>query len=626
MLQALWLLPTVPLASATFLMFFGRRAGHRASAVLGVASIGVAAALSLLVLADLLELGVGAVSSQRLWSWLAIGPLDLAIGFRLDALSATMIATVSVVAFFIHLYSVEHMAGDEGIPRFFAFMNLFVAAMLTLVLADNLLLLYLGWEGVGLCSYLLIGFWYREPANGRAARKAFLVTRVGDTAMMIGLLLLFTSLGTLDIASVLERAPARWAVGGAPAVAAAFLLLGGAVGKSAQLPLQTWLPDAMAGPTPTSALIHAATMVTAGVYLIARMHTLFTLAPIVQLVVAIVGAVTLLVAGVSALFQSDLKRILAYSTMSQIGYMFLALGVGAWSAAVFHLMTHAFFKALLFLAAGVVIEAMHDEHDIAKMGGLRRRLPLAFAGFVIGGAALAGLPLLTSGYYSKDLILWETWATGRNPLFWVAGMLGVLLTTLYIMRLILYVFAGPERSEIQPRAGWPVRISIGVLAVLAIVGGFINFHIAGRGPLFTSFLETVLPATTPARHGLTEITSALSSAALIALGLVLAFALFLRKRAATEALAGTETGAALHDFWKVGWGFDWLYARLFVLPILWLARVGRGDVLDSIYTALAALTRFFHRALSRTESGRLRSYATGIAIGALILLVWVLVP
>src|SRR5690348_7380797 len=315
-----------------------------------------------------------------------------------------MVLVITFVAFLIHLYSTEYMEGDVGYSRFFAYMNLFVASMVTLVLADNLLLLYLGWEGVGLCSYLLIGFWYTDPANGRAARKAFIVTRVGDTSMVIGLFLIFQRLGTLNIQDLMHRAAQQWPVGAAVAIATSALLLGGAVGKSAQLPLQTWLPDAMAGPTPTSALIHAATMVTAGVYLIARTNVLFALAPPVQLAVAVIGAATLLMAAFSALAQRDIKRVLAYSTISQIGYMLLALGLGAWSAAMFHFMTHAFFKALLFMAAGAVIQSLHHEQDMFRMGGLRRELPLTFWAFLIGGSALAGMPLVTAGFFSKDLI------------------------------------------------------------------------------------------------------------------------------------------------------------------------------------------------------------------------------
>src|SRR5690606_20721070 len=374
---------------------------------------------------------------------------------------------------------------------------LFVASMLILVLADNLVLLYLGWEGVGLCSYLLIGFWYDNPANGAAARKAFVVTRVGDTSMAIGLFLLFSELGTLDIQQVLSVAGAEREIGSGVAVAAAALLLGGAVGKSAQLPLQTWLPDAMAGPPPISALIHAAPMVTAGVYLIARTHVLFELAPSVQLLVAFVGLLTLLMAGVTALAQRDIKRILAYSTISQIGYMFLALGVGAWSAAIFHLMTHAFFKALLFLAAGTVILSLHHEHDIFRMGGMRRRLPLAFWSFVIGSAALTALPF-TSGFYSKDEILLAALAQpDYGMLLWLGGVLGAFLTALYSFRLVFVAFFGPmhfpEQAEdaidgnehtqapehshhetVREIAGMSMALPLLLLALLSLVGGFIQ--------------------------------------------------------------------------------------------------------------------------------------------------------
>ena len=357
-----------------------------------------------------------------LWTWIDVAGFRPQIAFYLDALSLIMTLVVTFVSFLIHLYSAEFMIESEGYSRFFAYMNLFVASMVTLLLADNLLLLYLGWEGVGLCSYLLIGFWYTDPANGLAARKAFIVTRVGDTAMIIGLFLLFQHLGTLHIQELMRRAAEQWPAGSALPIAAAALLLGGAVGKSAQLPLQTWLPDAMAGPTPTSALIHAATMVTAGVYLIARTHVLFTLAPPVQFAVAVIGAATLVLAGFSALTQWDIKRVLAYSTISQIGYMFLAMGVGAWTAGIFHFMTHAFFKSLLFLAAGVVIDAMHEEHNIFKMGGLRKELPLAFGAFLIAGCSLAGLPLITAGFYSKGLIVWEAWSSPQgNPMLVARG-------------------------------------------------------------------------------------------------------------------------------------------------------------------------------------------------------------
>src|SRR6516225_4306352 len=444
MLRLLWLIPAIPFGSAFILATLAPRWPRKVTAVLGTGAIAASSAMSLLIAAEFLRNPPsGNAFTQVLWRWIDVAGFRPDVALYLDALSLIMIAVVTLVAFLIHLYSTEFMAGDDGYARFFAYMNLFVASMVTLVLANNLLLLYLGWEGVGLCSFLLIGFWYREPQNVRAARKAFVVTRCGDTAFALGLFLLFTRLGTLDIQDVMHRASAQWSPGNSAAILAAALLLGGAVGKSAQLPLQTWLPDAMAGPTPTSALIHAATMVTAGVYLIARTHTLFQLAPQVQFIVAIIGAATLLLSGFSALAQRDIKRVLAYSTISQIGYMFLALGVGAWTAAIFHFLTHAFFKALLFLAAGILINALHHEHDMFRMGGLRRELPIAFWTFLVGGSALAGLPLITAGAYSKDLILWDEWSSPLGaPGLWAAGIAGVFLTSLYTFRLIFLVFFG----------------------------------------------------------------------------------------------------------------------------------------------------------------------------------------
>ena len=360
MLAYLWLIPLLPFAGFFILAVFGRMLSKRTAAWIGVGGVGLSALLSVLTGVRFLSSPPeGAFFRQTLWSWIEAAEFSPSVSYYLDSLSLVFILIITIVGFLIHLYSVEFMEEDEGFKRFFAYMNLFVGAMLTLVLADNLVLMYLGWEGVGLGSYLLIGFWYQDPANGYAARKAFIMTRIGDTALALGLFFLFSSFGTLNIAEITTAAPQDWSPGTRQATWAALLLLGGALGKSAQLPLQTWLPDAMAGPTPVSALIHAATMVTAGVYLIARMHTVFELAPSVMTLVAVIGAATLLLAGFSALTQSDIKRVLAYSTISQIGYMFLALGLGAWSAAVFHFFTHAFFKALLFLGAGAVILAMH---------------------------------------------------------------------------------------------------------------------------------------------------------------------------------------------------------------------------------------------------------------------------
>jgi NADH-quinone oxidoreductase subunit L len=622
MLHLLWLVPALPFVSALLLMIFGPRMSRKAAAVLGVSSIGLAALISILITASFLHAPPpGNAFSQHLWSWIDVAGFHPQIALYLDALSLIYMLVVAFVSFLIHLYSAEHMIESEGYSRFFAYMNLFVASMLTLCLADNLLLLYLGWEGVGLCSFLLIGFWYTDPANGRAAQKAFIVTRVGDTAMALGLFLLFQHLGTLDIQELMHRAAAQWPVGSHLATLAGLLLLGGAVGKSAQLPLQTWLPDAMAGPTPTSALIHAATMVTAGVYLIARTHVLFSLSPVAQGAVALVGAVTLLMAGFSALTQNDIKRILAYSTVSQIGYMFVALGVGAWTAAIFHFMTHAFFKALLFLASGVVIEALHHEHNIFKMGGLRKELPLAYWGFLIGGCSLAGLPLITAGFYSKGLILWGAYSSPHgSTLLWAAGVAGVVLTSLYIFRLIFIVFYGQVQQHPHKQPGIAVAIPIWTLCALSVVGGFLDVpKFLGNFPAFTNFISSALPETVEGRLG--PVTEPVSEAIVLlafAAGLYFAYVFFLRSRKYAAAATSTALGRWLHHFWYSDWGMDWLYDVLFVRPLLWFARVDKEDIVDSFYDATARMSELSYRALSLTETGRVRWYAAGIALGTVI--------
>ncbi len=633
MLELLWLVPAIPFASAAILAVLGPRLGRTPVWVLGAGSIGASTVISILIAASFLSAPPpGHAFSQTLWVWISAGGFTADVGLYLDALSLIMMLVVSFVGFLIHLYSAEYLENDDGYSRFFAYMNLFVGSMLTLVLGNNLLLLFLGWEGVGLCSYLLIGFWYRDPVNGRAAQKAFIVTRVGDTAMTIGLLLLFTHLGTLQIQELMKRAQAEWPVGSELAIVAAAMLLGGAVGKSAQLPLQTWLPDAMAGPTPTSALIHAATMVTAGVYLIARTHVLFSLAPSVMLAVAIVGAATLLMAGFSALTQDDIKRTLAYSTVSQIGYMFLALGVGAWSAALFHFMTHAFFKALLFLAAGIVIEALHHEQNMFRMGGLRQSLPIAYWCFLIGGAALAGLPLVTSGFYSKDLILWETWSSpAGSPALWIAGMIGVLMTSLYTFRLIFLVFYGEEKTHVHKRPRWQMTVPVIVLCVCSIAGGFVNIPPSlGDVRVFDNFMHTALPATAE-RHaeagqgfGLTETMSELTAAGLFIIGFLGAWFLYFRRREVPERLAASGAGRALHRWWYTDWGMDWLYETLFVRPFVWVADFDRNDFVDAIYNGLAAIAGFFWRLFSFTETGRLRWYAAGIVFGSVLFVAIVL--
>ncbi len=615
MLGLVWFIPTFCLAGFLALAVLGPRLSRRAVAAVGVGSVALATLVAVGVGAEFLAAGTaGRAYHQVLWRWMTLPGFEARIGLYVDALALLMTLVVTIVGLLIHVYAAEFMSEEEGYSRFFAYMNLFVASMLTLVLADNLLLLYLGWEGVGLCSYLLIGFWYADPANGAAAQKAFIVTRVGDTAMALGLFLLATRLGTLDIQAVLGRAAQMWPVGSGPAVAAAALLLGGALGKSAQLPLQTWLPDAMAGPTPVSALIHAATMVTAGVYLIARTHVLFGLAPAVQLLVGIIGAATLLTAATSALAQRDIKRVLAYSTISQIGYMFLALGVGSPGAAMFHFMTHACFKALLFLAAGVVIQALHHEHDIFKMGGLRKELPLAFWTFLAGGASLAGFPFITAGYYSKDRILAEAWLSGgAGHWLWAAGWIGALLTALYIFRVVFIVFFGETQGGVEKRPGTAIRIPLVILAVLALTAGFLGrVHLFGWG--------TPEAGSGAAAQQILQVLAMCASLG----GIFLAYLLFLPGRGLVDRLAGTATGGALHGFWLHGWRFDWMYDRLFVQPLLWVTAVNKRDVLDIPFRGVAQLSLWCYGTLRGSQTGRLRWYATAIAAGSVAIVAIVL--
>jgi NADH-quinone oxidoreductase subunit L len=604
-IKFLWLVPVFPLLGFLFLVLTGSHLAKPTVAWVGTGSVGLSAILSALIGAEYLA---GDMEPYRLMvgSWMAVDDLSVPFGLYLDALSLTMLFVVTGVGLLIHIYSAGFMESDAGYARFFAYMNLFVFAMLVLVLADNLVLLYLGWEGVGLGSYLLIGFWYEDPNNGYAARKAFVMTRVGDTAMALGLFLLFTQLHTLDIQSVMLRATDQWEVGALLPVVAAALLLGGAVGKSAQLPLQTWLPDAMVGPTPVSALIHAATMVTAGVYLIARTYGLFLLAPTVQFAVALIGTATLLLAGCSALVQTDIKRILAYSTISQIGYMFLALGVGAWSAAIFHLLTHAFFKALLFLAAGAVIFCLHHEHNIFKMGGLRKTMPVAFWSFMIGSAALAGLPF-TSGYYSKHQILLA--AFDVSPGLWVAACLGALVTGIYSFRLVFVAFFGPESAEVEKSIGRRMSAPLLLLCMLALAGGLLQIPLDSVFPV---------PVEKSGHHGFDWVGS-LTVAAPIA-GLIIAVLFYLTDTFSAQRLASIQWVKMLQRFWLSGWGFDRLYDLLLVRPFKLIAEINKNDMVDGAYEAVARLSRSIHRIASASQTGRVRWYAASMGFGAVVII------
>jgi NADH-quinone oxidoreductase subunit L len=606
-MNLLFLTFLAPLIGYLLLSFSRGRISENAAATIGVGSIGISALTTALVAFQFA--GNPVPFTQVLWTWMQVGDFAPRLALYLDGLSVTMLGVITGVGFFIHLFASWYMRGEEGYTRFFSYMNLFVASMVLLVLGDNLVFMYFGWEGVGLCSYLLIGFYYRTVANGNAAIKAFIVTRVGDVFMAIGMFILLMKVGTLNIQDLMQQAPQVFTSGDPMITAATLLLLGGAVGKSAQLPLQTWLADAMAGPTPVSALIHAATMVTAGVYLIARTHGLFELAPDVLDLVGNVGAVTLLIAGLCALVQTDIKRVLAYSTMSQIGYMFLALGAGAFSAAIFHLMTHAFFKALLFLSSGAVIIACHHEQNIFKMGGLRKTLPLVYACFLVGGCALAALPFITAGFFSKDEILWSAFAAGKPHLFY-AGLAGALLTSIYTFRLIFTVFHGEEKTHAHAGHGLSHHIPLVVLMVLST---FI-------GALIHPPLADVLPASPGAAGGEDKHFVEIVSSIVGITGIAIAAALFLGKRGFVTSLSQSSLGQFVSRWWLHAFGFDALYHQLFVRPFLRIARPDRRDGFDSTVNVLPWLVRGLNSLIVKVQTGNLRWYAASMAIGAALVL------
>ncbi|TBU71456.1 NADH-quinone oxidoreductase subunit L [Pseudomonas daroniae] len=603
-----------PLLGWLILAFSRGRLSEGSAALIGVGSVGLSALTTAWIMWQFNTAPpAGGVYTQTLWQWMSVEGLAPSFTLYLDGLSLTMLGVVTGVGFLIHMFASWYMRGEEGYSRFLSYTNLFIFSMLLLVLGDNLMTLFFGWEGVGLCSYLLIGFYYKHVPNGNAALKAFIVTRIGDVFLMIGLFLLFLNLGTLNIQELMVLAPQKYAAGDTWLWLATLMLLGGAVGKSAQLPLQTWLADAMAGPTPVSALIHAATMVTAGVYLIARTNGLFLLTPEILHLVGIVGGVTLVLAGFAALVQTDIKRILAYSTMSQIGYMFLALGVGAWDAAIFHLMTHAFFKALLFLASGSVIHACHHEQNIFKMGGLWKKLPLAYASFIVGGSALAALPLITVGFYSKDEILWEAFASGSSGLLY-AGLLGAFMTSIYTFRLIFIAFHGEQKTEAHAGHGIAHNLPLIVLIVLStFIGAWITPPLAGVLP------QSAGHAGGEAKHSL-EIVSACIALA----GILLAAMLFLGRRSFATAVANSAPGRFLSAWWFAAWGFDWLYDKIFVQPYLFLCRLLAHDPIDGAIAIIPRLARGGHSVLSRSETGHLRWYAISIAGGAVLVLAAVL--
>lgn len=606
-MNLLYLIVLFPLIGFLLLAFSRGRWSENLSATVGMGSVGLAALTTVFVGMDFFSQGQ-APYTQALWTWMQVGNFKIDVNFTLDGLSLTMLSVVTGVGFFIHMFASWYMRGEEGYSRFFAYTNLFIASMVVLVLADNLMLMYLGWEGVGLCSYLLIGFYYTDPKNGAAAMKAFIITRVGDVFLAFALFILYNELGTLNFREMVELAPAHFAADNHMLQWATLMLLGGAVGKSAQLPLQTWLADAMAGPTPVSALIHAATMVTAGVYLIARSHGLFLLTPEVLHLVGIVGAITLVLAGFAALVQTDIKRVLAYSTMSQIGYMFLALGVQAWDAAIFHLMTHAFFKALLFLSSGSVILACHHEQNIFKMGGLRKSIPLVYVCFLVGGAALSALPLITAGFFSKDEILAGALANGHLTLM-VAGLVGAFMTSLYTFRMIFITFHGEEKIHAHAGKGITHHLPLIVLLVLST---FI-------GAMIVPPLKGVLPDTTELAHG-SVLALEITSGVVAIVGILLAAALWLGKRTLVTSIAKSAPGRFFSTWWFAAWGFDWLYDKVFVKPYLFVAWVLKRDPLDGLMSLPALFSRLANKGLVVSENGYLRWYVASMSVGAVVVL------
>ena len=559
-----------------------------------------------------------------LYNWLSFSWFSAPFALRLDALSLVMSVMVTGVSFLIHLYSVWYMRDDPSYARYFSLLNLFVFSMLLLVTASNLPLMFVGWEGVGFCSYALIGFWYEDPANADAGRKAFIVTRLGDVAFGVALVWLFYFAGSTEITAINELAaasmPAR------TAFIISILLLIGAAGKSAQLPLTVWLPDAMAGPTPVSALIHAATMVTAGAYLLMRMFPIIRLSEPAMMVIAGLGAVTAFYAATAALYQRDIKRVLAYSTISQIGYMVVAVGAGSLSASLFHLVVHAFFKSLLFMAAGCVIQAMHEEHDIFKMGGLARKMPLVFVCFLAGALALAAAPG-TGGFFSKDAILTAAFMRGGWFYYSVYALLELtaLLTVLYIFRVVFVVFAGPEKKA-PARIPWAMPVILAPLAILSVVGGVLDMPaFLGGSERLTSLLRAQGLAGEAAAKA-PGLSLQVITALVFAAGLAAAYYFYVARPEKREAMATSH--ARLIDFMGKAWRLDELYYRIFVRPyrkmadILWV-QVDEASIdasLEKTGEGFAALGTWLRGGVT----GKAAAYISSVAAGAAIILIYFL--
>jgi NADH-quinone oxidoreductase subunit L len=633
----------LPLLAAVIAGFFGRVIGDRSAQLVTCGALLLSAVLGVLLFRDILASPSPGV--VPLASWIVAGGLDVTWSLRLDTLSGVMILVVTIVSSMVHVYSIGYMAGDPSIPRFMAYLSLFTFAMLALVTANDFVQLFFGWEGVGLMSYLLIGFWYDRPSANAAAIKAFIVNRVGDFGFALGIFTVFVIFGSLDFGTVFGSAPSvvgarmeflSWQVESLPL--ACILLFIGAMGKSAQIPLHTWLPDAMEGPTPVSALIHAATMVTAGVFMVARLSPMFEYASNALAVVGLIGATTAIFAASIGMAQNDIKRVIAWSTCSQLGYMFAAAAVSAYAAAIFHLFSHAFFKGLLFLCSGSVIHAMGGEQDMRRMGGLWRKLPWTYGTMWVGALSLSGIPFF-SGYYSKDTILEAAWAAGTavGRYAWVLGVVAAFMTAFYISRVMFMTFhgeprAGEETMHHAHESPWVMLVPLLVLALGAVVFGYIgqSYFVGGERAGFWKSAILVLPQFDSLAK-LEEIPPLVRYLPLILglVGIATAYVFYIVDKTIPARLALRLR--ALYLFLLNKWYFDELYDWLFVRPAMMIGdglwKSGDGAVIDGLGPdGVAAVTRDLAQQASRLQTGYLYHYAFAMMIGLVALVTWYLLP
>lgn len=643
MINLIYLTVLLPLIGFLINGLFGRKIkNEKVIGTIGAASVGISFLIVVGAFFQTVSLPVEQRSNTvELFTWLSVGGLNVKFAYLVDQLSLTMALIVTGVGFLIHVYSIGYMHGDKSFWRFFAYLNLFIFAMMNLILGDNFVVLFLGWEGVGLCSYLLIGFWYdrnfEKGTTSQAAKKAFVVNRIGDFGFLLGMFLIYMTFDSLNFKEVLNRAATFPVTETTFGLMAVFLFIG-ATGKSAQIPLFVWLPDAMAGPTPVSALIHAATMVTAGVYMVSRTSLIFASAPTVMMVVAVVGLLTAIMAASIGLVQNDIKKVLAYSTVSQLGYMFLAAGMGAFSASIFHVMTHAFFKALLFLGAGSVIHGMHEEQNIQKYGGLKKYMPRTYLTFFIATLAIAGVPGL-SGFFSKDEILWNAYSNG-GFIFWLIGMITAMMTAFYMFRLLSLTFYGNERFDhhhVHPHESPAVMtVPLMVLAFLSVIGGYIGLpkvFVGEHGNLFESWLEPIYePAMNKLAHfgshsHFEEILLMAVSVALALSAIYFALHVYTKKPQIAENVSAKFKG--LYNLLLNKYFIDEAYETAVVQPIqkgseklLW--KVADVTLIDGAVNGLAKLIDKLSGTVRKIQTGVAQSYAVVMMAGIALVLLWLI--